>query len=399
MYLNLAVLFGFTLAYSLLAGRLERTPVAGPLLFTAFGALAGPFGLGLLHLDIEAEGLRLLAELTLALVLFTDAASANLGVLRRNLGLPERLLLLGLPLTVLLGLGAALLLFPGLGFVAAALLATMLAPTDAALGKAVVANPAVPAPIREGLNVESGLNDGICVPLLLALLATAAEEAHTGGTVALLARHFVEALGIGAVVGLGLAWAATQVMRLGAARGWLDDTWRQLPVIALALTSFALAQALGGSGFIACFAGGILAGAMARRHKHEQLLAAEGAGDLLSLLTWVVFGAAVVGQGVGRLTPPIIAYAVLSLTVVRMLPVWLALAGTTLRPAEKLFVGWFGPRGLASVVFAVLVLDADVPGSDTLIATVACTVVLSIVLHGLSAGPLAARLAGSGRTG
>jgi NhaP-type Na+/H+ or K+/H+ antiporter len=316
-------------------------------------------------------------------------------VLRRNLGLPERLLLLGLPLTVVLGLAAALLLFPGLGLVAAALLATMLAPTDAALGKAVVANTAVPAPIREALNVESGLNDGICVPLLLALLATSAEEAQAGISVGLVARHFAEALGIGAAVGLALAWLAAAAMRLSVVRGWLDDTWRQLPVIALALTSFALAQALGGSGFIACFVGGLLAGALARRRKHEELLAAEGAGDLLSLLTWVVFGALVVGQGLDRLSWPVIAYAVLSLTLIRMLPVWLALAGTKLRPAEKLFVGWFGPRGLASVVFAVLVLDADVPGSETLIATVACTVVLSILLHGLSANPLAARLAGS----
>jgi NhaP-type Na+/H+ or K+/H+ antiporter len=390
MYQNLAVLFGFTFAYSLVAGRLQRTPIAGALVFTAFGLLCGPLGLELLTLEVDAEGLRTLAELTLALVLFTDAASANLGVLQRNLPLPERLLLIGLPLTILLGIGVGALLFGQMSLVALAILATMLAPTDAALGKAVVTNPAVPAPIREGLNVESGLNDGICVPILLVLLAFATEATLPGETTALVLRHFIESIGIGAAVGLALAYLAVLAMRFAGGRGWIDETWRQLPVMALALTSFALAQALGGSGFIACFAGGLLAGAMARRQKHAYLLAAEGAGELLSLLTWVVFGSAVVGQAVGRLSWDVVAYSVLSLTVVRMLPVYAALAGSGLPTYPKLFIGWFGPRGLASVVFAVIVLDADLPGGETLTAVVACTVVLSIVAHGLSANPLAA---------
>jgi NhaP-type Na+/H+ or K+/H+ antiporter len=389
MHQDLAILAAFAFVYALIAGRLERTPVAGALVFTAFGLAVGPEGLNWLTLDVHAEGLRTLAELTLALVLFTDAANADLSVLRLNYTIPERLLLIGLPLTILLGTAAAALLFP-LGLIECALLATMLAPTDAALGKAVVTNPAVPPPIREGLNVESGLNDGICVPILLILLAFAAEPAG-GGSWQLVLEHFAQEIGIGGAVGVGFAVVGVWALRLSARHGWLSPAWRQLPAIALALASFGAAQALGGSGFIACFVGGIVAGGMARdqKQKHELLLAAEGSGDLFGLLTWVLFGAAVIGQALGQLTWEIAVYAVLSLTAVRMLPVWLALAGAGLNADGKLFLGWFGPRGLASIVFAIIVLDANLPGSETLTATVAWTVILSVLTHGLTASPLA----------
>lgn len=389
MYQNIAILSAFALVYSVVAGRLERTPVAGAVLFTAFGFLCGQQGLGILDLRVDARALRTLAELTLALVLFTDAAGADLSVLRRNLRLPERLLLIGLPLTILLGGAVGAPLFPALGPVELLILGTMLAPTDAALGKAVIVNPAVPAPIREGLNIESGLNDGICVPVLLILLAIGTEPAGTAAPAALALRHFVEEIGIGAAVGIALVLVTLPAARLAAERGWVTESWRQLPVIALALTCFALAQALGGSGFIASFVSGLLAGATGRRQKHAYLVAAEGAGDLLSLLTWVAFGAAVVGPALALLTWEVALYAVLSLTVVRMLPVYLALAGSGFRPDARLLVGWFGPRGLASIVFAVIVLDARLPGADTLIATVAGTVILSVVAHGLTARPLA----------
>lgn len=396
LYQNVALLFGLAFVFSQLAGRLERTWLSGPIVFVAVGLAFGPHGLGLLSLPSGADGLRALAELTLALVLFTDAANARLDVLRRHQRLPERALLIGLPLTILLGMAAGVVLMPHLGLLEVAVLATMLAPTDAALGKAVVSNPAVPPPIREGLNVESGLNDGICVPVLLALLAfaTAAQMPGRPGSVVL--HHFVAEIGIGLFVGLGLAWSGSHLLRFGRDRGWVTDNWRQMTVICWALTCFATAQWLGGSGFIACFAGGLLAGALARGRDHSGLLAAEGAGDLLSLLTWVLFGVAVVGPALTRLDPAILAYAVLSLTVVRMLPVFLALTGTGLNVEERLFFGWFGPRGLASVVFAVIALNVHLPGADTLTATVAWTVILSIVLHGITANRWAARLGRQG---
>jgi len=393
MYQDLAILAAFAFLYSISAGRLERTPINGAIVFTAFGLVFGPLGLGFLSLAVDTEGLRTLAELTLALVLFTDAANADLGVLKKSIGIPQRLLLIGLPLTILLGFGVGVLLFDGLGLLEIAILATMLAPTDAALGKAVVTNESVPDRIRQGLNVESGLNDGICVPILFVFLAVAAESGGGDSTTVLALKLIGEEIGIGLAVGIGLTAAGSWLLRTCAGRGWVTETWRQLPVVALAVASFALAQLLGGSGFIAAFAGGLLFGWLAKDHKHGLLLAAEGTGDTLALLTWVIFGSAVIGKAIGSFSWDVVLYAVLSLTLVRMLPVFLVLAGTGFRTDEKLFMGWFGPRGLASIVFGVIVLNENLPGGGTLAMTVVCTILLSVIAHGLSAIPLVAALA------
>jgi NhaP-type Na+/H+ or K+/H+ antiporter len=393
MYEDLAILAVFVFLYSIASGGLERTPLNGAIVFAAFGLALGPLGLGVLSLNVDKEGLRSLAELTLALVLFTDAANANLGVLKRSIRTPERLLLIGLPLTILLGFGIGVLVFDGLTLFEIAILATMLAPTDAALGKAVVTNEAVPGNIREGLNVESGLNDGICVPILFVFLALAAGTGAEGGTPMLALKLVAEEIGIGLAVGAGFTLLGSWLIRQFAERGWITETWRQLPVVALAVACFAVAQLLGGSGFIACFAGGLLFGSITKQHKHRLLLAAEGTGDTLALITWVAFGAGVVSQAVGSFNWDVMLYALLSLTVVRMLPVFLVLAGMNLRTDEKLFMGWFGPRGLASIVFAVIVLNEHLPGGNTIAMTAVCTIMLSIVAHGLSANPLVAALA------
>ena len=388
MYEAMAILAGFVFYYSVSAGALERTPVNGALVFAAFGLLFGPLGLGWLDLDVSAEGLRMLAELTLAMVLFTDASNANLGVLKKSFHIPQRLLLIGLPLTIVLGFGIGVVLFGTLTLLEVAILATLLAPTDAALGKAVVTDERVPADIREGLNVESGLNDGICVPILFVFLALAvAATGHGGGEIRPL-MLVIEEIGVGAGVGVALTLLGAWAIRQASARGWIDETWHQLPVPALAVACFALAQILGGSGFIAAFVGGLLFGALAKEHKPKLLLAAEGTGDTLALITWVTFGAAVVGQSIDAFSWQIVLYAVLSLTIVRMLPVFLVLQGMHLRAEEKLFMGWFGPRGLASIVFVVIVLNNDLPGGDVIALTAVCTILLSVILHGISANPL-----------
>jgi NhaP-type Na+/H+ or K+/H+ antiporter len=300
--------------------------------------------------------------------------------------------LVGLPLTILLGVALGLLVLDGLTLIELALLATMLAPTDAALGQAVITNPAVPENIRETLNVESGLNDGVCVPILFVFLALATGEAGGGGATSLALRLAVEEIGIGLAVGLGFTWMASLLLRFCAERGWVAGVWLQLPVVAVAAACFAGAQLLGGSGFVACYAGGILAGAMAKTDKHRLLLAAEGTGATLALITWVVFGATVLDYYIDQLTWQAVAYGVLSLTVIRMLPVYLALAGTRLSIADKLFVGWFGPRGLASIVFGVIVLQRDLPNESTIAVVAFCTIVLSVIAHGLTASPLGASL-------
>src|SRR6516164_1414779 len=388
MYQNAAILAMFLLIYSAVAGRVERSWISGPIVFTGIGFILGPDGLGVLGINITGEGLRLLAELTLAMVLFTDAANADFAIVRRNLGLPERLLGVGLPLTIPLGFVLAAIVFPSLKILEIALLATMLAPTDAALGKPVVTNQAVPAVIREALNLESGLNDGICVPIVVLLLGLAVGTQIEGGTTVHVARVVIEEIGIGAVVGLVLTWLTTLMLRFAQARGWISEHWVEIPIVALAAACFAAAQAMGGSGFIACFVGGLLLSGLGARHKKELLRGAEHTGEALALMTWVVFGGIVVARLIDRVTWPALLYAVLSLTVVRMLPVFLCLIGTRTSTADKLFIGWFGPRGLATIVFAILVLDAKLPGNDTIMLAAGWTVLLSVVAHGVTANPL-----------
>lgn len=393
MYENLAILAAAILVYSSVAGAVERTWISGPIVFTCFGLLLGPVGLDLLSWEMDRETIRSLAEVTLALVLFTDAASADMGVLKKTARLPARLLLIGLPLTILLGFGVGVLLVDKLSLFAIALLATMLAPTDAALGKAVVTNESVPNEIRQGLNVESGLNDGICVPILFVFLALTLDKAGEAGPWALAVKLVIEEIGIGLAVGLVLTLIAARLLKVAWQRKWLTHTWIQIPVVALALACFATAQLLGGSGFIASFTGGLLFGVLAKGERDEFLRAAEGTGDTLALITWMIFGSAVVGHAMGYFSWLILLYAVLSLTVIRMLPVFLALTGSGISTKGKLFIGWFGPRGLASIVFAVIVVNSGLPDSGPIAMTVVCTIMLSIIAHGITANPLAAALA------
>lgn len=391
MYQNLAVFAAFLLTYSIFAGRFESRLLNGPLLFMLAGLLLGPAALGLLQPNIDKDGIKVLAELTLAIVLFGDAANANFKVLRTYDWLPLRLLLIGLPLTLLAGWLLGCWLLPEVPLLELAILATLLAPTDAALGKAVVSNPAVPAAVREGLNVESGLNDGICVPVLLVLIALHADlQAHA--PLSLAASLVIEELGIGALVGASLALLARQLLRLSQQHGWDLPIWSQLTLPGLALLSFALAQAMGGSGFIAAFVGGLLTGYLLGEQKQHFLEAGEEISSLLSVITWLVFGAIVIPKAWSSFTLDIWLYALLSLTLVRMLPVYLSLLGTRLDLEVRLFIGWFGPRGLATMVFAVMIMDADLSAQNTVLATAICTVLLSVLLHGLSATPWATRL-------
>ncbi len=391
-YNDWAILAAFIFIYGMMAERLERTLISGAIVFIVFGLFFGPFGLGILNFNVTSENLKLIVELTLALILFTDAANADLSVLKSSIRLPCRLLLVGLPITILLGFGVGRLLFPDFSLVEAAILATMLAPTDAALGKAVVTNPHVPAKIREDLNVESGLNDGICVPILFALLAIATNQNTEGSTTQLVLGLFAEEIGIGVLVGASLAVLGTKLGQFCADRNWLSKTWKEVSVVTLAIACFATAQSLGGSGFIASFVGGLVFGGTARRSDKEELLqGSEATGDTVSLITWVAFGSAVVSLAIDNITWSIFLYAILSLTVIRILPVLFSLSGVSLDLESKLFVGWFGPRGLASIVFAVIVLDANLPNSEMLAITVACTVILSVLAHGLTANPWAGR--------
>jgi len=388
MYVELAILALFIFLYSMVAGRIERSVVSGPMVFVIVGFLMGPFGFGWLKGDATSSDLRTLADLTLALILFIDAANADMSILKRQFRIPSRMLLLGLPGVILLGFGLAVLMFDGLSLYEAAILGTMLAATDAALGKAVITNKAVPAQIREGLNIESGLNDGICVPIVLFFIALAVGGAHGESEASALALVAQE-LGIGMAVGLSLAFVGAYLLRWCIKKGWVTEIWMQVTVVGLAVASFAIAQSLHGSGYIAAFTGGLLFGFIAKDATHKLVLAAEGTGETLALVTWMLFGAMVIGPAFQAFSWEVVVYALLSLTVIRVVPIFLSLAGTGESVSSRLFLGWFGPRGLASIVFAIIVINAEVPGGELLALVVICTVFLSLVAHGITAHPLA----------
>ncbi len=294
IYQYLTIVAAFLLFYSLFAGRFETRLVNGPMMFLLAGWVLGSGVLQVLTPSIAGQGFRLLAELTLAIVLFTDAANANLAVLRANNRLPLRLLLIGLPLTLVAGWAFGLLVFADAPWLEMAILSTILAPTDAALGKAVVSNPAVPAPTREALNVESGLNDGICVPVLFLFLTLLVPGEENVGALELSMDLIVEEIGIGAVTAVVLAVLTTRLIALTDSHGWRLPMWRQLTLPGLALLAFSAAQWLGGSGFIAAFVCGLITGKRLGKHKHEYLVSNEGYGDLLSLIVWLLFGAVVI---------------------------------------------------------------------------------------------------------
>ena len=393
MYLPLAILASFAFLYSIAAGRIERTPFTGAIVFISFGVLVGPLGIGWLDLQVTATELRVLADLTLALLLFSEAANVDKSVLRQGVSAPVRMLLFGLPGVIALGWVCGWLLFGELGLWELAILATVLAATDAALGKAVVTNKALPGRIRESLNLESGLNDGLCVPVLLLFIALATAGAGESGILAVATRYFAQELGIGIAVGLVVAASGSWLYHQAWKRGWIVSVWRQLPVVMLALACFAIAQTLHGSGFIAAFVGGLLFGYIARRHAHDLVMDSEGLGETLGMLTWALFGSVVIPAVVDALNWQVFVYALLSLTVIRMLPIVLSLIGTEERIESRLFLAWFGPRGLASIVFAVIVLNNDLPGAELISVAVACTIILSAFAHGVTARPLASALA------
>jgi len=388
MYEQLAVLAVFVFLFSLVSRRLESTDFSGPMVFVLTGFVMGPAVLGWFPGEKPDTMLRVLADLTLALFLFIDAANADLPTLRQRYAIPARMLLIGLPGAMVLGFIAAWLMFDTLTLFEAAMLAVMLAATDAALGKAVVTNKTVPARLREGLNVESGLNDGLCVPILFLFIALelgTMEGIGSGVALTLLA----EELGIGLLVGTGITAVGAWLLKFCWKRDWVSDVWIQITTVALALSCFAVAQSLHGSGYIAAFSGGMLFGFIGRDSTHKLVHSAEGIAETLALLTWMLFGIAVVGDVLKLVTWQVFAYALLSLTVVRMLPNFLALSGSGETVSSRLFLSWFGPRGLASIVFAIIVLQEEIPGAQLIALVVACTVALSLVLHGVSANPLA----------
>jgi NhaP-type Na+/H+ or K+/H+ antiporter len=375
-------------AWGVVSGRLERADLTAPIVFVFVGVVL--HAVIPVNAAVEAEAVKLLTEVTLAWVLFSDASGVRADQLRGDAGVYVRLLGLALPATVLLGWLVALATFAGFDVWLALLVAAALAPTDAALGAAVISNPAVPGRVREILNVESGLNDGIVTPVVLVALAGAAHaEGHAGGG----AGHALVELLVGVAIGVAVGAVGGGTLNAARRRGWVDEEFAGPAVLALALLSYAAAVAGHGNGFVAAFSAGIAFGRFAGTAGPKEVWYVEETAGLASLVVWALFGAVAVPIVADSIDWRIALYAVVSLTALRMLPVAVVLAGSGLGRRTALFIGWFGPRGLASVVFGLIAVEELGARADTAVATIATTVLLSVVAHGVTAGPLATRYA------
>ncbi|WP_042367276.1 cation:proton antiporter [Streptacidiphilus neutrinimicus] len=389
-----AAVAGVAAGYALVSRRLAGTPVSDALVFVGFGVLLGPVGVNLVSLKHDSGPLRTLAEAALTLVLFVDASTVRPAELRSEGTLAGRLLSVGLALTIGAGWLLARPLFPGLTLWECALVGAVLAPTDAALGKSAISDPRVPSLVRQTLNMESGLNDGLVLPFFVLFLAAipGTSYAHEG-----MAETIWSALLLSPALGLAVGGVGGRLLRASFDHGWVARDWREIFVLAAAVGAYTLAAVTHGSGFIAAWVAGFAFAGVFRGagepavEPADTTELAEDLGGLLAMLSLLFFGAVLLGPALQHLSWRVLGYALLSLTVIRMVPVALSLAGSHLKRPTVAYVGWFGPRGLASVVFGLLVAEEPIQGVGLISQVVAVTVGLSVLLHGASAAPLAAR--------
>ncbi|MEM7731247.1 MAG: cation:proton antiporter [Pseudomonadota bacterium] len=382
--INYLAITGFLLVFCMIAKRLERTILTAPMLFLGFGAVVAQFGM-LPFEDAEAM-LHLVAEVALIILLFLDAAQIDQNALLKHSVWPARMLFIGLPLAFVIGTGAAWLALPGWPLAAVALVAAIMVPTDAALGQPVVTNKDVPERPRRALTVESGLNDGLALPLVLLMAYIAAPAAMAPPEGWLI--FGLKQITLGPLVGIAMG-ALGGVMLLWAKRhGTTADVYEGVGALGLAASAYLAATTVGGNGFIAAFAAGLGFGAIVKDQCTFVFEFTESEGQLLSWAAFFLLGCALVPEAVGHLTPSVLALILVSLFIVRPLAIWLSLIGTDANTPTRLFFGWFGPRGLATALFALLAveeLDHEV-GEQVLYCAVN-TVWISALLHGVTAAP------------
>ena len=386
---DIAIIAAALALVSLIQKRIATWPLTGPMLFVCGGMLLGPDGLNVFKLQLGNESITLVAELTLALLLFSDASRINTAKLRQSIGIPARLLGIGLPLTIAFGTVMASVLLMDLRWSEAALVAAILAPTDAALGQAVVTDTRVPVLVRQSLNVESGLNDGMVVPIIgVFALLVAEDEVEPVSTVVLEA---LKEIGLGVGVGVATGVAIGLLTAWARRNQWADTTGIRVATFGGAVAGFGTSVAAGGNGFIAAFVAGLALHIVSGEEAGHQAELAEDLGQVGATATFFIFGALMVLPAFEFASWAIAACAIVTLTVGRMLPVAIALLGTGLKPPTVAFMGWFGPRGLASMLFGLLIVGERGAEVDGLFSVIALVVFASVMLHGLSAAPLAAK--------
>lgn len=378
--------------YSLVTQAISRTFLTLPIVFVSLGYLASePISMLSDHGTLRSYA-KYLAEITLILILFADASHVRFAKLKETFQLPLRMLVLGMPMTIGLGTLIVFLISPEGGFAMALLTAAVLTPTDAALGQSVVSNPKVPIYLSQTINVESGLNDGLALPFVLlgAVLASSVLGAEGANEIAFAALLQIV---LGPLAGITLGWCIARSLDYCQSKNWMHESAEGVVFVTSAFTCYLGAELIGGNGFIAAFAGGVVFGNTYKQDLRFITEFMEGTGQILTMTAFIVFGAIMLPDGLIHVSGKALIIALLFLTIIRMLPIWLSLFGTRLKQKEKLFLGWFGPRGLASILFTLIVMaDFDFPNEEEFLACVSMTVFLSVVLHGVSSNPLAKRI-------
>ncbi len=375
-------------SFSLVSARAQTLILTPPMVFVLLGLILGQNGLAVVDFSFDHGTIHTIAEITLILVLFTDAARINLARIRADHNVPVRLLLIGMPLTIGFGALAAVGSFPSFSIWEAALLAAILTPTDAALGQAVVSSPKVPQRIRQALNVESGLNDGIALPIIVLFLCFA-NLTHQAAAEELPWLYFgVLQVTLGPAMGIAIGYGGARLIDMCDERKWMSETFQGIAALGLAVLAFGAAELVGGNGFIAAFVGGLVFGNMAKSKLDFLYEFAEAEGQLLTLIIFMIFGAALLPLAAHDISWEIVVYGVFALTLMRMVPVSLSLVGLKLHWPTHLFLGWFGPRGLASILFALLVVEEmGVAAREEILLITIVTVGMSVFAHGISASP------------
>lgn len=379
------LVFGFLVfAYGLVSKRLTRTIITGPIVFTTAGLI---FAFGLpaeQHLDFDLKAFSILGKIALGLVLFTDATHIRVRDLFRSATLPTRLLGIAMPLVIILGAVVAIPLFSELTFWEAAILATILAPTDAGLGHAIMSSKRVPKRIRQALNVEAGLNDGLAIPFLMLFVALARVTQPLQQPSWIV--YTTQQIGFGLLAGLLLGGICGWLMQEAGKRGWITEAFQQLCLLTLAVLTFFIAEIIGGNEFIATFVAGLAVKLNFEDAGQKMLNFSEAWGQLLNFLVFFIFGM-MAADSLGAVGLMIWLYAVLSLTLVRILPVLISMIGAGLQFSTNLFLGWFGPRGLASIILGLILIkeEAIIPGQAQIELAVMATVLMSVFAHGVTA--------------
>ena len=377
------------LLYGLFSKSLENNSISGPIIFMLSGILFSPLVLNIAHLDVNTDIVKTIAEIALIIVLFSDSSTINIKKFKDQWKIPIRLLFIGLPLTIVLTTYVGTLFFSHESLINLLVLALILAPTDAALGKAVVTDKAIPLKIRSAINIESGLNDGIVFPLLMTVVLLIVGHEELGNDSSWMYYLFTQ-ISLGFIIGAFNGYVGAKLLTKAVEHHWIRESYRNLSPISLAILSFFFAEYFGGNGFISAFVAGVFFGSFSKVIDIQTEAFLEGTGEILILISFLVFGLTFIPATIAYINSSVVIYALLSLTLFRMLPVALSLSGLNLSLATKLFIGWFGPRGIASILYVMVVahMIIDIKGHENLYAVITLTIFLSIILHGLSAKPL-----------